>query len=138
MGMTYTPKRRISTTLGYLIAVIVALIILVLMQIQYWHGDYGRANLEQLEQKLKNQERLIEEQQYVNSILLADVQDLKSGLSAIEEHARLDLGLIKPGETFMQLSNAPITYSRQAAPTADALIESVDSVPEANPSAPSP
>ena len=37
-----------------------------------------------------------------NSLLRADIQDLKIGLEAIEERARNDLGLIKQGETFNQ------------------------------------
>ena len=42
-------------------------------------------------------------------------------------------GLIKPGETFIQLSNAPITYSRQPLLEIDESIEAVDSVPEPMP-----
>ena len=38
-----------------------------------------------------------------NSLLRADVQDLKIGLEAIEERARHELGLIKPGETFYRI-----------------------------------
>nr|WP_227543748.1 septum formation initiator family protein [Moraxella catarrhalis] len=103
------------------------------MQIQYWYGDYGHANLIAVKNQLHEQNRLNQEQINKNNILLADVKDLKSGLSAIEEHARLDLGLIKPGETFIQLSNAPITYSRQPLLEIDESIEAVDSVPEPMP-----
>lgn len=131
-SMTYTSKRRISLYVGYLIAIVLAAIVLALLQHQYWYGEYGRADYEALQVRKKELVRIRDEQLYANSILLADVQDLKSGLSAIEEHARLDLGLIKPGETFMQLSTAPISYSRHAAPTVDATIESVDYVPEAD------
>lgn len=130
VNTTYTPKRRISTNVGYLIAIVLAVIVLALLQYQYWHGEYGRADYEALQVRKKELIRIRDEQLYANSILVADVQDLKSGLSAIEEHARLDLGLIKPGETFMQLSTAPITYSRQIAPPMDSTVESVDSVPE--------
>ena len=35
--------------------------------------------------------------------LSAEVQDLKSGKGAIEERARSELGLIKPGEVFYQV-----------------------------------
>ena len=38
-----------------------------------------------------------------NAVLAAEVQDLKSGLDAIEEKARSELGMIKQGETFFQL-----------------------------------
>ena len=128
-----TFKQMMGNQLKLMIAIAIAAVILVLMQMQYWYGDYGHANLAAVKTQLREQNRLNQEQIYKNNILLADVKDLKSGLSAIEEHARLDLGLIKPGETFIQLSNAPITYSRQPLPEIDEGIESVDSVPEPTP-----
>jgi cell division protein FtsB len=42
--------------------------------------------------------------------LAAEVYDLKNGIEAIEEHARLDLGLIKPRETFIQMSTISTQY----------------------------
>lgn len=38
-----------------------------------------------------------------NKLLYADTNDLKSGLEAIEERARNELGMIKEGETFFRL-----------------------------------
>jgi cell division protein FtsB len=38
-----------------------------------------------------------------NETLSAEVDDLKHGDEAIEERARSELGLIKPGETFYQV-----------------------------------
>ena len=38
-----------------------------------------------------------------NSLLKADIQDLKIGLDAAEERARNELGLIKQGETFYRI-----------------------------------
>jgi cell division protein FtsB len=35
------------------------------------------------------------------------VQDLRSGLDALEERARTDLGMIKPGEVFLQVIETP-------------------------------
>lgn len=115
---------------GYILAIVIAAVILAMMQYQYWYGEYGHANLAEIKSQLAEQTRLNQEQSYKNSILLADVKDLKSGLSAIEEHARLDLGLIKRGETFVQLSNAPITYSRQPLPEVQTDVEAVDAIPE--------
>lgn len=134
MDIKSSITEKTGDNLGYLIAIIVAAIVLAVLQHQYWHGEYGHANTEALREKVSKQERLNEEQAYENSILVADIQDLKSGLAAIEEHARLDLGLIKPGEVFIQLSNAPVTYSRQTPKAIDNTIESVDSVPEISPS----
>jgi cell division protein FtsB len=38
-----------------------------------------------------------------NAALDADVKDLKTGFDAVEERARTELGLIKPGEVFVQI-----------------------------------
>ncbi|MFB0999351.1 MAG: septum formation initiator family protein, partial [Colwellia sp.] len=38
-----------------------------------------------------------------NKLLYADTDDLKSGVEAIEERARNELGMIKEGETFFRL-----------------------------------
>jgi cell division protein FtsB len=38
-----------------------------------------------------------------NQVLAAEVQDLKSGLDAIEERARSELGMIKEDDTFFQI-----------------------------------
>ena len=38
-----------------------------------------------------------------NSLLKADIDDLKIGLDAAEERARNELGLIKEGETFYRI-----------------------------------
>ena len=123
-------NRLAGSNFGYILAIAIAAVILAMMQYQYWYGEYGHANLADVKSQLAEPTRLNQEQSYKNSILLADVKDLKSGLSAIEEHARLDLGLIKRGETFVQLSNAPITYSRQPLPEVQTDVEAVDAIPE--------
>ena len=38
-----------------------------------------------------------------NAALAADVQDLKEGREGVEERARAELGMVKPGETFYQV-----------------------------------
>lgn len=106
--------------MGYVCLIAFAVIVLALLQQQYWHSENGRANLNNLNAQIAKQTDFNTEQAYTNNLLRADVRDLKTQSSAIEEHARLDLGLIKPGETFYQMSNAPITYSRQMATSNEA------------------
>ena len=77
---------------------------LLALQYQYWEGENGVRNSEKLTAKIE-QQRLTNNQRQDNA-LRADIEDLKTGLEAVEEHARLDLGLIKPDETFVQMSTA--------------------------------
>ncbi|MDT1000423.1 septum formation initiator family protein, partial [Pseudomonas aeruginosa] len=51
-----------------------------------------------------------------NDALAAEVKDLKEGQSAIEERARSELGMIKPGEKFYRVVvDAPVHPVQPAA-----------------------
>ena len=89
-----------------------AVAVLLGLQYQYWLCENGRFEHYNLLTEIEEQQRLNDNQVAANNLLRADVQDLKNGLEAVEEHARLDLGLIKPNETFVQVSTAPTTHSR--------------------------
>lgn len=106
---------------------LLAVVVLLGLQYQYWLGDSGRHNLEQLHSEMDSQKQKNNQQLSNNKILRADVSDLKTGLEAVEEHARLDLGLIKPNETFVQLSTATVTHTSKpmAAINPDDAIEGV-------------
>jgi len=94
--------------------ILLALAVAVLsgLQYQYWLGENGRVEHSKLLTEVAEQQRLNDNQVSANNLLRTDVNDLKTGLEAVEEHARLDLGLIKPNETFVQVSTAPTTHSR--------------------------
>lgn len=78
-----------------IIAILVAL--LVLLQIQVWR-QYGRvAELERRVETQRDDNRRLAAR---NDALDAEVADLKSGLDAVEERARSELGLIREGEEF--------------------------------------
>lgn len=94
---------------------LIAIAVLLGLQYQYWLGKSGRAGLDKLHAEIEIQQQINDQKKDENKILRADVNDLKNGLEAVEEHARLDLGLIKPGETFVQLSTAPVTHTSQPA-----------------------
>ena len=47
-----------------------------------------------------NLKRLLKQR---NAALAAEVEDLKSGEAAVEDRARSELGMIKPGETFYRV-----------------------------------
>ncbi len=79
-------------------------------QYLYWFGDGGYYAHQVLIEKIERQRLENTELQERNRIAAAEVYDLKNGLDAIEEYARLDLGLIKPHETFVQMSTVPTNY----------------------------
>lgn len=89
-----------------------AVAVLFGLQYQYWLGENGHFESKKLLAQIDDQQQLNNNKVAANNLLRTDVYDLKNGLEAVEEHARLDLGLIKPNETFVQVSTAPTTHSR--------------------------
>ena len=81
-----------------------ALLLVAGLQYAYWLGEGGYYQHQKLLSDIEAQAEVNQELRERNRILAAEVYDLKNGVEAIEEHARLDLGLIKPHETFVQMS----------------------------------
>ena len=92
------------------VLLILAAILVAGFQYLYWFGEGGYHDHQGLSQKIQQQIELNNEYKERNRILAAEVYDLKNGVEAIEEHARLDLGLIKPHETFVQMSTISTHY----------------------------
>lgn len=92
------------------IILVIACIIIVILQYRYWFGEGGYYPHQALLQQIQQQTEVNNELKERNRILAAEVYDLKNGAEAIEEHARLDLGLIKPHETFVQMSTISTHY----------------------------
>lgn len=90
-----------------------AVAVLLGLQYQYWFGGNGHVERNELLTQIEEQQRFNDNQVAANNLLRTDVYDLKNGLEAVEEHARLDLGLIKHNETFVQISTSPTTRSSQ-------------------------
>jgi len=88
----------------------VALILLVLigvLQLRLWTGPWSLPEVHRLEDKVKAQREENEALKKRNAALAADVEDLKSGKEAVEERARSELGMVKPGEVFYQVIDPP-------------------------------
>ena len=81
-----------------------ALIVLLLaLQAKLWWGDGSWTEAKALQQKVAQQKVENARLQQRNDALSAEVEDLKSGESAIEDRARSELGMVKPGETFYRV-----------------------------------
>ena len=73
------------------------------MQYKLWFGDASVSDVMELKQSIKEQEAKNEQIKQRNAVLAAEVEDLKTGLEAIEERARSELGMIKKDETFIHI-----------------------------------
>ena len=84
--------------------VLLALLIIMLVALQYrlWFGDGSVQEVWRLNQESKNAQTELLRLRSRNQALEAEVADLKSGLDAIEERARAELGMIDADETFYQ------------------------------------
>ena len=81
----------------------VLLLLFVLLQYAMWAGKNSVLDLFILDSTLAELTEQNKKLRMRNDRLHAEVIDIKSRLSAIEAHARSELGLIKPGETFFQI-----------------------------------
>jgi cell division protein FtsB len=85
------------------VIMILLTVILVLLQYRLWFSHDGLPSVLHLKRSVDIQSQDNARMEERNAVLAAEVQDLKSGLDAIEEKARSELGMIKQGETFFQL-----------------------------------
>ncbi|MCU7936872.1 MAG: cell division protein FtsB [Candidatus Thiodiazotropha sp. (ex Dulcina madagascariensis)] len=85
--------------------IVIAILIVLLLFLQYrlWVGEGSLAEVNNLEQEIKQLKQELVGLRERNSALQAEVEDLRSGQAAIEERARSELGMIKEGEIFYQV-----------------------------------
>lgn len=84
----------------YRLVVGAQLIVLILLQFGLWAGEGSLPYVWDLQTQIEAQEQANEVLLSRNQQLTGEILALKEGKSAIEERARLDLGMIKEGETF--------------------------------------
>ena len=77
--------------------------VLVGLQYRLWLSDSGAREIWRLRNSVEHQRAENHGLSERNAQLKAEVQDLKVGLSAVEERARSELGMIKSNETFYQV-----------------------------------
>ena len=90
------------------ILIIFLSILLLLLQYPLWFSDSSLPDAWKLQTKIENQQTENQKLEERNRLLKAEVEDLKNGLEVVEEKARTELGLIKKGETFYQVIEAPV------------------------------
>ena len=76
------------------------ILVAVCLQYRLWVGEGSFAQVWQLQKTVEHQIEINQELIARNSRLDAEVIDLKNGYAAIEERARINLGMIGRNETF--------------------------------------
>jgi cell division protein FtsB len=130
---------------------VVALALALLLAGLQWRLWYSDSSLPLMWQKQARLAELVATQESLaerNRKLYAEVDDLKTGLGAVEARARLDLGLIGPNETFYQviednpssvITPAPLSSATGASGVANDRADApADEAPSSDQSDPAP
>lgn len=89
------------------VAAIVLGVFLVLLQYRLWVSPDGIREMGRLEAGVAAQRGENAVLAARNARLAAEVRDLKQGLTALEERARSELGMVAPRESFYQVVPRP-------------------------------
>ncbi len=77
--------------------------LIAVLQYQLWYGKGNWITVWDLEKQVKIEHQANRDLQSRNTVLKAEVNDLKQGFDAIEERARSELGMVKQDEIFFQV-----------------------------------
>lgn len=86
---------------------LILLILVIALQVKLWFGQGGMNEVWRLEKSVAEQKEENEALKARNDALAAEVANLKDRDEAVEERARSELGLVKPGEKFYQVVEPP-------------------------------
>ena len=81
---------------------VVLLTLLAMLHAQLWQGRGSMPYVQEMRQKIATQKEANVEALAANQRIGSEVKDLKEGLNMVEEKARSELGMVKPGEIFVQ------------------------------------
>ena len=82
-------------------ALLIALLAVVHAQLWFGRGSVGAVG--EMQRKLAQQKAANVQAQQANDQLAAEVRDLQEGMELVEEKARLELGMVKPNEIFVNV-----------------------------------
>jgi cell division protein FtsB len=112
---------------------VILVVLLLGLQYRLWLGEGSLAQKTALERQVEEQGARIDVLAERNRILAEEVNGLKSGLDAIEERARTDLGMVKQDETFFLVVDSRVPERRDPPPLSlvedDNVEDVVDSIP---------
>jgi len=85
------------------IALVILTLVIAALAYEREFGQGGRRDVADLKAQLAAQNTRLEALSARNDSLAAEVSDLKDGSAAIEGIARAELGMVRRGETFVQV-----------------------------------
>ena len=88
--------------------------VFLILQFKLWFGEGGIVDVHRIKHAVAEQQAENLKLRQRNAVLEAEVNDLKNGQAAIEERARLDLGMIKDDETFYLVTGKALSGSATA------------------------
>ena len=91
---------------------IIFVVLIAALQYPMWLGKGGWFQVRELNRSVAKQQQANGELKSRNEALDADVRDLKTGVEAVEERARSELGMMRPDEVFFQVQAAPVTDAK--------------------------
>ena len=81
------------------------MLLLAGLQYRLWIADGGLAHTHRLKGEAEARREENAQLAARNAALDAEIRDLKSGVAAIESRARMNLGMVRDGETFFLIIN---------------------------------
>ncbi|MCK4236888.1 MAG: septum formation initiator family protein [Candidatus Krumholzibacteria bacterium] len=106
-GTKYLRVKRRSIDISPKAARLLLAIILVLIVVVFIAGDVGLWNLWTAQKRLKDLEGEITELEMENSLLKAEIEQLKINPFAIEKVAREKYGYLRPGDKIYRIITLP-------------------------------
>lgn len=84
---------------------LILLLLLAGLHAQLWLGQGSVARVQALQQRIAQQKAANAVVRKENERLSVEVNDLKTGLDMVEAKARSELGMLKPNEIFVQITD---------------------------------
>jgi cell division protein FtsB len=84
---------------------VILVLLLGLFHAQLWVGRGSVPNVQDMQHRLDEQRGKNALAQARNDQLAAEIKDLQEGLEMVEEKARGELGMVKPNEMFVQITD---------------------------------
>ena len=90
--------------MGHRVVPAALIALLVTLHAQLWFGRGSLPTVTRMTEQLNAQNQLNQQALLANNQLAAEVKDLKEGLEMVEEKARMELGMVKANEIYVQIS----------------------------------